>query len=236
MTGSNKSINEPSSGKYHFSAAMDWEASRTLALEKSEHRAWTIAKIAVAVTCIAVIALACLAPLKESVPYVIRVDNTTGVPDIVTALKDKQVSGDEVMDKYWLAQYVRARETYDWYTLQKDYTTVGMLSSASVGQSYAQLFEGKGALDKTFGKNVRATVEIISVVPVNEHLGTVRFTKTTKRADQEGSPGHVTKWVATVAYEYLSTAKIKESERLINPFGFQVLSYRVDPEISGAAQ
>ena len=167
---------------------------------------------------------------------VIRVDNTTGVPDIVTAITDKAVTGDEVMDKYWLAQYVRARETYDWYTLQRDYNTVGLLSSANVGQGYAQLFEGKDALDKTYGKTVRATVEILSVVPTGKNTGTVRFIKTTKRVDQEGAPGTVTKWVATVAYEYRSTALIKESARLVNPFGFQVLTYRVDPEMVGSVQ
>ncbi|WP_150322317.1 type IV secretion system protein, partial [Enterobacter hormaechei] len=66
-------------------------------------------------------------------------------------------------------------------------------------------------------------------------IGTVRFIKTTKRVDDPNSPGTVTKWVATVAYEYRNPSLIRESARLVNPFGFQVLSYRVDPEM-GVAQ
>lgn len=226
----------PSQPKTHFDAAMDWEASRVLTIEKSERRAWTVALAAVGLAAVSIAAVAMLVPLKETVPYVIRVDNVTGVPDIVTAMTDKAVTGDEVMDKYWLAQYVRARETYDWYTLQRDYNTVGLLSSANVGQGYAQLFEGKDALDKQYGKTVRATVEIVSVVPSGKNTGTVRFIKTTKRVDQEGAPGTITKWVATVAFEYRNAALIKESARLVNPFGFQVLSYRVDPEMVGSVQ
>jgi type IV secretion system protein VirB8 len=219
-----------------FDAALDWEASRTEALEKSERRAWTVAFAGAGVAILSLGVIAMMIPLKETVPYVVRVDNATGVPDIVTSIRDKAVTGDEVMNKYWLAQYVRARETYDWYTLQRDYNTVGLLSSQHVGASYAQLFEGKDALDKTYGRNLRATVDIISVVPTEKNTGTVRFIKTTKRVDQEGGPGTVTKWVATIGYEYRSTALIKESARLVNPFGFQVLTYRVDPEITGSAQ
>nr|CAC82756.1 TraJ protein [uncultured bacterium] len=236
MFGKKPGVETPTDEKPVFEQAINWESSRVLSVEKSERRAWRVAFASVGVAVLAIAAIAMMMPLKESVPYVIRVDNTTGVPDIVTAITDKAVTGDEVMDKYWLAQYVRARETYDWYTLQRDYNTVGLLSSQHVGQGYAQLFEGKEALDKTYGKTVRATVEILSVVPTGKNTGTVRFIKTTKRVDQEGSPGTVTKWVATVAYEYRSTALIKESARLVNPFGFQVLTYRVDPEMVGSTQ
>jgi type IV secretory pathway component VirB8 len=236
MFGKKPRVETPTAEKNVYDEAINWESSRVLTVEKSERRAWRVAMFSVGVTVLAIAAITMMMPLKESVPYVIRVDNTTGVPDIMTAITDKAVTGDEVMDKYWLAQYVRARETYDWYTLQRDYNTVGLLSSQNVGAGYAQLFEGKDALDKQYGKSVRATVEIISVVPTGKNTGTVRFIKTTKRADQEGAPGTSTKWVATVAYEYRNTALIRESARLVNPFGFQVLSYRVDPEMIGSAQ
>lgn len=224
----------PAGEKSVFDAANDWEASRIQAIERSERRAWYVALGAVAMAVLLCVAIMLMMPLKETVPYIYRTDTKTGVPDLVTAMTDKTVTGDEVMDKYWLAQYVRARETYDWYTLQNDYDMVGLLSSQPVGAAYAQLFDGKEALDKQYGKSVRATVKIVSVVPdVAHHTGTVRFIKSTKRIDQEG-PETVTRWVATIAYEYRSTARIKESARLVNPFGFQVLSYRVDPEMGGA--
>jgi type IV secretory pathway component VirB8 len=132
-----------------FDAALNWESTRINLVEKSEQRAWRVVTVLAICIVLLAVAIALMLPLKENTPYVIRVDNTTGVPDIVTAMDTKGVSFDEVMDKYWLAQYVRAHETYDWYTLQKDYDTVGLLSTARVGQEYAALFDGKGALDKT---------------------------------------------------------------------------------------
>lgn len=215
--------------------AMDWEASKTLARERSERRAWTVAIAAAVMTVLSWLAIVLMMPLKTTEAYVVRVDNATGVPDIVTAMEDKKVTGDEVMDKYWLAQYVLARETYDWHTLQQDYDKVGLLSSPNVGKEYAELFEGKEALDKRYGEKIRATVKVISVVPSGADTGTVRFIKTTKRVDEEGL-GATTSWVATIAFEYRNPSIIKESQRLVNPFGFQVLSYRVDPEMIGGKQ
>jgi type IV secretion system protein VirB8 len=78
-------------------------------------------------------------------------------------------------------------------------------------------------------------VKIISVVPSGAETGTVRFIKTTKRVDEEGA-GASMSWVATIAFEYRNPSVIKESQRLVNPFGFQVLSYRVDPEMIGGKQ
>lgn len=216
-------------------AALDWETSRIHMVEKSERRAWAIAGVAVVVVGLLAVAIALMLPLKENTPYVIRVDNTTGVPDIVTALDSTDVTFDEVMDTYWLAQFVRAHETYDWYTIQKDYDTVGLLASPRVGADYAAMFEGRDSLERRYGNQYRVTVDIVSVIPNGRGIGTVRFIKTLKRVDDPNSPGTVTKWVATVGYEYRNPSRMRMSARLVNPFGFQVRSYRVDPEM-GVAQ
>jgi len=212
--------------------ALTWEASHVVLVERSERRAWFIALASIIANVLLILAIVCMMPLKENTPYVIRVDNTTGIPDILTAMDKKDVHFDEIMDKYWLAQYVQAHETYDWYTLQKDYDTVGFLSSKQVGQEYAAIFDGKDALDKKYGKSIRVSTEIISIVPNGKGIGTVRFIKKVKSTDESNTPrAAVTKWIATIAYEYKKPSIIRESIRLTNPFGFQVLSYRVDPEM-----
>jgi len=235
MSGNKEKI-EKEASKNEFDFANNWETSRVLTIEKSERRAWMIAISAITMVLVLVFAIAMMLPLKETIPYVVRVDNTTGIPDIMTALTDQNVTGDVVMDKYWLAKFVRARESYDWFTLQNDYNLVGLLSSPNVGREYAAIFEGKNSLEKIYGKGVVVKVDIISVIPASasSHVATVRYIKTVKRVDSLHKPGNISKWVATLAYEYQDAALIKESVRLVNPFGFQVLSWRVDPEMSGA--
>lgn len=213
----------------------DWESGRTVENEKSKKVAWTIAGIAVGIAALQAVGIALMLPLKTVEPYVIRVDSATGVPDIVTVMTDKKVTGEDVMDKYWLAKFVIARETYQWNVLQRDYDMVGLMASPAVGAAYATLFAGKDSLEKTYGKSVEATVKIISATPNGNGTGTVRYVKTTKRVDQDNSQAVVERFVATIGYEYRSATRMKESERLINPFGFQVVSWRSDPEM-GIAQ
>ena len=215
-----------------FSAALDWEAARTSLLEKSQARAWRIAWVAVLTAVLPWVAIVLMMPLKQTVPYVIRVDNATGVPDIVTTMNHKDLAYDEVMDKYWVARYVRARQTYDWYTLQDDYDTVGMLSDGPIAKVYAAQFSGENGLDKKNGNRVRVVTKILSVVPSGNGSATVRFVTQTSGTDSAGAAA-VTNWVATVAYKYRNPSMMKESYRLVNPFGFQVMSYRVDPELVG---
>lgn len=211
-----------------YDRALDWEASRILLIERSERRAWRWASSALALLVLSWVAIVLMMPLKQTVPYVIRVDGATGVPDIVTTMSSKGVAFDDVMDKYWVARYIRARESYDWYSLQDDYDTVGLLSSLPVGKAYAGQFGGENGLDKVNGANVRRVVEVLSVVPTGNGVATVRFR--TKTGPADGTSPTVEGWVATVGYKYRNPSVMKESFRLTNPFGFQVMSYRVDPE------
>jgi type IV secretion system protein VirB8 len=226
--GDRSGRSEPEPAKYHLEA-LSWETSRVQQLERSERRAWTVAALSAVTVLLSWLAIVFMMPLKEAVPYVIRVDNATGVPDIVTTLKEKGVAGDEVMDKFWVARYVRAHETYDWYSLQEEYEAVNLLSSPGVAADYNKRFEGDEALDKKFGNSVRVTVAIASIVLNGKGVATVRFSKRI-RTLADGRED-TSQWVATIAYEYRGTAKLRENMRLTNPFGFQALTFRLDEEV-----
>lgn len=222
-----------STSKKIYHAASAWDASMMLAREASERKAWRIAGGSVVLVLFLGLALVLLMPLKRTEPYVIRVDSATGVPDIVTTLKAKDVGKDEVTQKFFLADYVRSREAYDYALLQKDYDKTRLYSSIPIANEYAKLFVGDDALDKKYKDRYRITIEIQSVVPNSATTGTVRFRRTLKHVEDRNSPGVTTRWVATIAFTFNEPSSLKESERLINPFGFQVTSYRLDQEMGG---
>ena len=71
----------------YFEAAQGWDLDRAQAEQRSARRAWWVAGIAVVVAVAAVGAVAALTPLKRVEPFVIRVDSSTGVVDVVPALE-----------------------------------------------------------------------------------------------------------------------------------------------------
>ena len=217
------------SDKNHFDQAISWEADMLAMALNERKRSHTIAAIAVIVAIIAIAGAVAIMFEKRAQVFLIKENAETGAPELVTSITNMSVAYEEVRDKYWLTQYVGARERYDWQTLQTDYDTVGLMSNDLVGKEYAASFEGNDALDKKYGDFTKATIDIHSRSVDGKGLGTIRFEKSIKSTR---NPGEVKKrnWIATITYEYHPANWEKESDRMVNPFGFTVTSYRVDPE------
>lgn len=197
-------------------------------LQKSRGVAWKVAAGSLAVAACASLAVALMAPLKTIETVVLRVDNATGAVDVVQKMAEQETSYGEVVDKYWLNQYVLNRESYDYNTIQMNYDATALLSSPDVQGEFFKTYEGALARDKVLGNGARILTTVKSITP-NEKLGTavVRFSTVTRRTD--GRLEGAADWIATMAYKYVQ-APISERDRRVNPLGFQITSYRVDPE------
>lgn len=217
--------------KRRETTALDWEASRLSLIEKSESTAWRVVKI-LSVVCLGlVVAIVVMMPLKQTEPFVIQVDKSTGMSTVLAIANERDIPADEMMDKFWLGQYVLSRESYDYRTLENDFIKTRELSMPSVFDPYASQFGlSKNSMEQQLGDTKRIVVELQSVVPNGNGIGTVRFTK--KRIDTAtGQVEATNNWTATVGYEYVPDFKVEEAKRLINPFGFKVTTYRVDAEL-----
>ena len=222
--------NEDQTGK-HYEPEFSWESSRLQQMEKSEHRAWAAVKGLSCVTVGLCVAIAAMMPLKTVEPYVIKVDNTTGLTEILHLANTQDIPVSEMMHKYWISQYVSARETYDWRTINQEYYKVRELSLPNVFEVYASQFGGKTGLDTQLMDNVRILTKLNSIVINSDNIATVRFAKI-RINNQSGIEEGRNFWTATIGFEYFPDFNVTEERRLVNPFGFKVTSYRVDPDIS----
>jgi len=200
-------------------------------LVRSKRAAWRVTTALAALLALSLVALVATLPLKRVEGFVLRVDNATGAVDVVTTLKDRQVTYGEVVDRYFVNKYVLNRESYDYETVQTAYDTTLLLSGAEVQREYATLFEGEKARDKVLSNRARIVVKVRSITPgSSSHTALVRFTTTLAR--ENGQSDAEQSFVATIGYRYLG-APMHEEDRLVNPLGFLVTSYRVDPEVVG---
>ncbi len=108
-----------------------------------------------------------------------------------------------------------------------------MLSDPEVQREYYALFEGAQARDTILKDRTKIVVQIRSITPTPETAGSpggaavVRFSTQLKHSNGSLEPLH--NWIATIGYTY-KDATMSSVDRRINPLGFQVTSYRVDPE------
>ena len=163
--------------------AISYVASIRYLVEKSNKRAWTIAIISAIIALASIIAVACMTPLKQAIPYVIRVDNTTGMVDIITSVNEEEWTSNEALDKYFVSQYVKVREGYYYNLLTQDYMLTQIYSSPQVAQEYVRIYEGANARQNKLRANNEVSIDINSVV-LGESAGiktaTIRFNAVTK--------------------------------------------------------
>lgn len=215
--------------KTYFDEAKSWDADRLRRAERSRRFAWGVAGFAGLLATAAVGAVAALAPLKTTVPFVIRVDRTTGAVDVVSALKRGQpVTYEEAVTKHFLAQYVRAREGWLAPAAEANFRQVSIMSTPAEQERWADTFRPANPVSPqvVFGPTGEAQVEIRAVSFVSPQVADVRFHRTVRLGGQVTDSD----WIATVAFAY-TKAPMAEGDRLRNPLGFQVTSYRADPEV-----
>lgn len=221
-------MSKPDSIEQYLKEARSWESSKVEELTNSRKTAWRVAGVSSACALLACAAVASLAPLKTTEPYVIRVDNSTGIVDVLKPLEDGKTNYDEATNKYFVQWYVRYREGYSRELAESYYSYVGLLSNGQEQQRYYQGFAPQNPLSplNVYGDTARVKVQIKSTSFIAPNIALVRYTKSIERG---GDRPQVTHWAATITFKY-SKAPMKESDRSINPFGFQVTEYRNDPD------
>ena len=216
-----------------FVSANNWEVERLEQLKKSEARAWWLAVALVLITIAALFAVSALAPIKEVKPYVIRVDNATGVIDVISGLEDSDKKEyKEVVVKYFLTQYVLKRERYFLPTLKTDRYEVGLMSSPKVKQQYAEETDpdrNPKAPIAIYGNSASVHIAFRMITFIDKNVALVRYAKEVERAG-ERNPASV--WVATIQFSF-TNARMSSKDRTYNPLGFVVNEYRNDPVHSG---
>ncbi|MFP9442916.1 MULTISPECIES: virB8 family protein [Pectobacterium] len=208
-------------------------------LEKDEREkklAWRIAAIGFALAAMAITALIILLPLKNTEIELWSVDKQTGRYEYMTRIKEQNISTEKALAQALAAHYVRLREGYNYFALQRDYDDVQLFNSDSVNRDYLDGFNSNQAPDVIFNKaEYVVSIDIISNVHATatdpDHLATLRIKRTIRRIVDNSVKTDV--WNIRLTYRYLPRKQLTDSQREMNPLGFIVTSYQRDKELRG---
>ncbi len=215
--------------KTYFDEARRWDQDRLADAMRSRRLAWSVAACAGALALAAVGAVAALTPLKSVEPFVVRVDQTTGAVDVMTGLKgEDHLTYAEAVSKYFLGLYVRSREGWLPQAAEQNFRQVSILSAPAEQQRWADAFRPANPQSPqiAWGDNAESLIDVRAISFVSPKVANVRFHRVVRQAQQTTESD----WIATIAFTY-TRAPMNEADRLRNPLGFQVISYRSDPEV-----
>jgi type IV secretion system protein VirB8 len=217
----------------YVSEVRSWDEDRAANQSRLQRMAWAVAVAGWLCAVACAVALLVLMPLKRVEPFIVRVDSSTGIVDVVPVYAG-QMPMDQVVTRYFLAHYITTCERFNFATAESDYEECGAFHSAKRNQSWYALWAPTNPASPLNvhrdGSVVRVTVT--SVTFLNRanglaDLAQVRYLK----AEQldSGVARTVTHWIATVRYSYATPASDPRIRRW-NPLGFKVAEVVSEPE------
>jgi type IV secretion system protein VirB8 len=223
----------------YLEEAASWDADRVAQAARRAAVAWRVAAAGWLCAISSAVALALLVPLKRVEPYLVRVDNTTGVVDVVPVYAGHVPLG-EAVTRYFLTHYIAVCERFESAMAESDYEECAAFNSARLNQAlYAKWNRANPSSPLNLhkdGSTDTARIESVSFfkrASGESDLAQVRFARIERQG--VGAPGRVTHWIASIQYRY---GKPPDDPRTRgwNPLGFEVVELGIEPEVLGAAQ
>jgi len=226
--------------------AADFENTIADMARRSERRAWMVAWAAIVMSLILAGGYFVFLPLKEKVPYLVMADAYTGTSTVARLtgdLGERGIAASEAINKSNIAHFVMARESYDYSQFgQQDWNTVHAMATPMVTAGYAKLYARLNPDNPQvrFGRNRSIRVRILSLqlhdpaeVGGTPKSATVRFQRSLYDK-VAGSSTPLDSKIASLEFSYNAHLKMDEPNRILNPLGFQVTSYRVDNDYAAS--
>jgi type IV secretion system protein VirB8 len=218
----------------YLSEAADWDADtraqsrRVVRLALGVAGAGWIAALALAA------ALLVLMPLKRVEPFVVRVDNSTGIVDVVPVYAGR-AGMPEAITRFLLTHYVTVCERFNYATAESDYEECGAFHTAQRNQAWYALWNPNNPASPLNaykdGAAVRAQVISVSFFKrangVSD-LAQVRYVKAKRAAGAAND--ELTHWIATLQYAYTDPSNDSRM-RAWNPLGFKIVDFKPEPEV-----
>jgi type IV secretion system protein VirB8 len=214
--------------------AVSWDTDRAAQMKRTAQIAWWVAGAGWSCAVASSTALLMLTPLKGVEPFVIRVDNSTGIVDVVPVY-DGRATIDEAVTRYFLTHYITVCERFNLSTAESDYEECGAFHTAQRNQEWYALWTPTNPRSPLNvhkdGSTVHAEVESVSFFKRAtgvEDLAQVRYLKSEHQS--AGTTPRVTHWIATVQYAYAEPPKDPKVRRW-NPLGFKIVDIGSEPEV-----
>ena len=238
-----------------ISQSINFEVTVADFARRSEKRAWFVAFAAILMSLILAGGYYYMLPLKEKVPYLVMADAYTGTSTVARLTTDtnyQAVTANEAINKSNVAHFILARESFDRSLIGTgSWNTVHVMATNNVSAEYREVHSSKrtDTPAKLYGNAKAIRVKILSISlnrnsnkavvidakgvavkgPPTSALVRIQrnlFTKSTGETELLDSK------IITLEFSYNPNLKMEDDDRVLNPLGFQVTSYRADNDFS----
>ncbi len=158
---------------------------------------------------------------KSLEPYVIEVESKTGIATIVNQMTAQNFTGDQIIRRYFLNQFIQAASGYEPKTYKLDVDKVRLFSTPDVYNDFRNRINAR-----ELGTDSRIEVRIKSVQFTDGNTAQIRVLRLISINDKITTKDEI----ITMNF-FFTDLNLTMEERLINPLGFQVSKYAIADEV-----
>jgi len=163
---------------------------------------------------------------KSLEPYVIEVEQKTGIATVVDQLTAQNFTGDQAIRRYFINEFVHAASGYDPKTYKSDNDKVRVFSAGGV---YAEFRNRINA--RQLGAESQIEVRIKSIQFLNNSTAQIRIVQQANIIQTTSATSATKDQVITLGFYFAPQINLTMEERLLNPLGFQVTQYLIADEV-----
>ena len=208
----------------------NWYSSKYQIVSIQRNVLFFISFISICTVLIAIIFVKQIISSKSVVPYVIEVEEKTGIPIVVDQLNESHFTANAVLKRYFIFSFLKIAEGYNPATFKDDYQKLMLFSSATVFRQIQK---------KITPRNPKSPVALISNRGmIKVLLKSISFTTPTSvvvryRLQNVGRVYGIENnrdMIADISFRF-ANLNLTLTERYINPLGFQVTKFVNDREL-----
>lgn len=223
--------------------AVSYEVTVADLARRSERRAWWVAGASLVMSLALAGGYYYMLPLKEKVPFIVMADAYTGTATVARlkgTFEGQDVTASDAINRSNVAQYVMARESYDFAVMGlRDWQLVHVMSTKPVSDAVRARYAGNNPQSPIalYGKERAIRVKILSITPL-EAQQNGGFRGASVRIQRsiydkvKASTNYLDNQLVTLRFRYNNNLALNEQERILNPLGLEVFEYRVDNDYS----
>lgn len=187
-----------------------------------------ITALSLVASLVTVVVIAQLTPLKTVEPFVIQVDQKTGITQTVNQMTVKEITANEAVNNFFIVQYIRARENYNSSDLTRNYNIVRLMSESN--KVYGEFVRAANPNNPRsnaarLGSTGERVVKFKSITYLSPQTVQARVL-VEEKLENNLAQQHL---IILLSFAYVNMALTLE-ERYINPLGFIVTDYRIDED------
>ena len=214
---------------------------KNVVLQENMNRIYKFGGVAgIGIGVLSLLALNAALPLRTTVVEAYFLNSVTGVAERLTSVTKENLSENQALAKYFITQYVKRREGYNYFSLQHDYDYVLLYSAENVATEYNALINSDQSPKVIYNKAEKtASVQDNPSVIISpssrkddKDMGAYVRYKLTIRNVATGKEDYEY-WNVRLTYRIDPQVEMASGDRNNNPLKFVVTSYVRDKEVKG---